>query len=206
VCTRAARALPARGAAWKAGRVEPFDPNTVQRGLTLSALAKASAGLDDATFSSRFAPGFLMLKGQLNAVQGPAQTDIRPRAAIVDGEARFEDENTSDVKILVFLLRRRPISTHDFISIGRVDGNDIALPDESVSKFHAYVKDIGGALHLQDARSRNGTMIGSQPVAARGAGPAVALQHGQVIQFGSVATTYHAASPLLALLRRISKS
>jgi pSer/pThr/pTyr-binding forkhead associated (FHA) protein len=100
-------------------------------------------------------------------------------------------------------LVRRPVSTFPFVSIGRVDGNDVALVDECVSKFHAYVKEQPDGVFLQDARSRNGCTVDGHPVAVRGQGPPTKLKSGARVAFGAVATTFYDADGVIALARRL---
>lgn len=112
----------------------------------------------------------------------------------------FTDEGERTA--LVIPLRRRPENEHAFISIGRLDGNDITIAHASVSKFHAYVKQQERSFALQDARSRNGTTLDGVPVPARGGGGPVALKDGQHIKLGAVELTCASAARLLDLLRR----
>ena len=47
-----------------------------------------------------------------------------------------------------------------FVSLGRHAQNDIHVPDESLSRFHAFFRELPtGALVLQDAKSANGTLL-----------------------------------------------
>ncbi|HZQ37095.1 MAG TPA: FHA domain-containing protein, partial [Dehalococcoidia bacterium] len=47
----------------------------------------------------------------------------------------------------------------DEASLGRAPGNDIVLPDESVSRHHARLVARGGAIHLEDLGGTNGTQL-----------------------------------------------
>ncbi len=96
-------------------------------------------------------------------------------------------------------LCRKPDSQHPFISIGRLDGNDVALPDPSVSKFHAYAKSVGAGLGLLDARSRNGTKIDGVDVPRRGEGEPIILRSGQSVEIGGVNIMCVDATALLGL-------
>lgn len=110
-----------------------------------------------------------------------------------------DNDITDDIVVTVFPLLRRPTQENPFVSIGRLLGNDIALADETVSKFHAFVKQEPDGLYLQDARSRNGTAVDGVPVAARGLGPPTKLDEGASIRFGSVVTTFVDADTLRRL-------
>jgi hypothetical protein len=45
------------------------------------------------------------------------------------------------------------------VMIGRVDDNDLQIPDEKVSRHHAVIELEGGRAVLRDLRSRNGTYV-----------------------------------------------
>lgn len=49
-------------------------------------------------------------------------------------------------------------------SIGRVASNDIVLPDERVSRFHATVMIDHAFVMVEDLRSRNGTLLNGRLV------------------------------------------
>jgi sigma-B regulation protein RsbU (phosphoserine phosphatase) len=50
------------------------------------------------------------------------------------------------------------------LRIGRSDQNEIVLADPSASRNHAEVYDEGGVWMLKDCGSRNGTLVGGQPI------------------------------------------
>jgi pSer/pThr/pTyr-binding forkhead associated (FHA) protein len=54
------------------------------------------------------------------------------------------------------------------ITVGRTENNDLVIPDEQVSKFHAFFRLVGDRVELTDAGSRNGTFVGSRRLEARG--------------------------------------
>lgn len=112
--------------------------------------------------------------------------------------------STSVLRDLVFFpVRRLATSQFPFVSIGRLEGNDIAVGDPTVSKFHAYLKadDNGAFVLLQDGRSQNGTHVDGQPVARRHVGPPTLLVSGQNVRFGSVSLTYLNAASVIRLAR-----
>ncbi len=67
---------------------------------------------------------------------------------------------------LVFELRKVDQKGNAFalgITVGRTENNDVVLPDQSVSRFHAYFQldsRLGG-WKLVDAESKNGTWVGA---------------------------------------------
>jgi hypothetical protein len=63
---------------------------------------------------------------------------------------------------------RLPID-HVPFAIGRREGNDLVLPDSSVSREHAAIVEAGdGRYLLRDLNSRNGTLVNGQSIAEAG--------------------------------------
>jgi pSer/pThr/pTyr-binding forkhead associated (FHA) protein len=79
------------------------------------------------------------------------------------------------------------------VSIGRARNNDLALPDASVSKLHAYAFIDVGATSLQDAGSRNGTFVNRRRL---GPTDKVGLGSGDEVTFGRVDMVYFDARGL----------
>ena len=88
-----------------------------------------------------------------------------------------------DVPDKVFPLRRR---SH---SIGRARGNDVALPDPSVSKTHARLVADDGAWFIEDQGSRHGVYVDAARV-ERGA-----LRDGSEIQLGNLTLRFAVLTP-----------
>lgn len=105
--------------------------------------------------------------------------------------------------MLAFPIAKRDDSELSFVSIGRLAGNDVVLPSESISKFHAYVKaDESGALVLlQDGRSSNGTFVDGQPVGRRGEGPPTLLRNGCAVRFANLSMVTVDYEALIKLAR-----
>ncbi len=97
------------------------------------------------------------------------------------------------------------------ITVGRTRNNDIILPDESVSKFHAFFRSATTAPHLpagvmtvQDGGSRNGTFVdGAQVPNARTGGP-VPIASGAQVRIGSIQLTFLDAPALRALAVKVA--
>jgi pSer/pThr/pTyr-binding forkhead associated (FHA) protein len=45
------------------------------------------------------------------------------------------------------------------VTVGRAANNDIVLPYDSISKFHAYFSNVGNTWTLTDAKSTNGSFV-----------------------------------------------
>jgi len=62
--------------------------------------------------------------------------------------------------LYVFPLRKQATNAFAMmVTVGRAANNDIVLPYEGISKFHAYFSNLGGAWVLVDAKSTNGTFV-----------------------------------------------
>jgi hypothetical protein len=71
----------------------------------------------------------------------------------------------------------------DRVTVGRATNNDIVLWHSSISKLHGWFqRGSDGVLKLYDARSKNGTRIGSALVPADG----VEVTSGMLLMFGSM--------------------
>jgi cytochrome P450/NADPH-cytochrome P450 reductase len=65
------------------------------------------------------------------------------------------------------------------VRIGRAQDNDIVLSDRDASRYHAELRTVGGALHIVDLDSANGTFVNDHEVKdAR-------LAEGDVVEIGS---------------------
>lgn len=176
-------------------------PHWSSTGLTLAQIAPAALQLPREAFAAVYGNAFFVRHAMAARPRlAPMRTEL---TLVEDDDPR---ERTGEIVLLVQPLLRGVQSTHPFVSIGRLEANDVCIADETLSKFHAYVRDVDGTLFLQDARSRNGTTVDGVNVAARGAGDAVALRPGNVVRFGSVTTSFLDVDGLVSLARRMSRS
>lgn len=106
---------------------------------------------------------------------------------------------------LVFLVEKSSTgSTNPFamgLTIGRVESNDVALDDGSVSRFHAWLqKDERTQLwSLTDAESRNGTWVDGKQVAPK---QRVTVHDGSTLKLGDVELKFLLPPALKALVAR----
>ena len=165
--------------------------------VALATLRDDARQLDMAGFADRHGRGFLVV--HTNKDGAPTTTGFRTRS-VEEGEGM----PTGPMEVGVLPLRSKPASTNDFVCIGRLDGNDVCLPDLTVSKLHAIAFEDGGGFALFDAGSRNGTWIDDARVAARGEGEATRLRSGQAVRLASVTTTFLDAATLQELCRQLA--
>jgi hypothetical protein len=68
----------------------------------------------------------------------------------------------AEAGLYVFPLRKQTSNAFAMmVTVGRAANNDIVLPYDGISKFHAYFSNVGGWV-LIDAKSTNGTFIESR--------------------------------------------
>lgn len=53
-------------------------------------------------------------------------------------------------------------SSRKIFSVGRIDGNDMIIPDYAISKKHAIIQIEGGKYYIEDAGSTNGTSLNGE--------------------------------------------
>jgi pSer/pThr/pTyr-binding forkhead associated (FHA) protein len=68
--------------------------------------------------------------------------------------------------------------------VGRVDANDVAIEDDSVSRRHAEVRKSGTGFIVRDLQSANGTFLNGERVSE------APLRPGDVVKFGVVEFSY----------------
>lgn len=188
----------------------------------LATLAHDARTLDDKVFAKRHGSFFFVSLGmqmQMTRVPGVTQRYERPQQkpettarthieALTAASKPFVGSSTSLLRELVIIpARRLQTSQFPFVSIGRLEGNDIALGDPTISKFHAYLKadDDGAFVLLQDGRSQNGTYVDGHRVAQRHAGPPTMLVSRQNVRFGSIALSFLDAASVMRLAQNVGE-
>ncbi len=149
----------------------------------ISDFVSYSHELEVDAFRSAFGNAFLILADGLKfhrpeGFQPTARIDLAALRAVTAGAPIPETP--------VFMVQRDEDSAFPFVSVGRTKNCDITLPDESVSKLHAILKEIDGVIYIQDADSQNGTFLSKEAVPVRGKGKAPALISGADVTFGAV--------------------
>lgn len=164
-------------------------------GIPARKMAEVARGLDAAALATEIAPAFLLSFISPSALVRPGKTANGP-----DLQTLAVDTSTADLVLRFLPVKKKPESQNRFVGIGRLDGNDISLPDATVSKFHAYIlSDPNGVFRLVDADSSNGTFVERRRVPARAA-DAVIIKSGDAIRFGSHATSFMTAADALAFI------
>ena len=174
--------------------MRPGDEGSEQRGqygsaVPLEAFLEDAQGLSPDEFEAQHGSGFLLLTAtRINTPRDGYSTDVQLLIEEEDGSAR-----TGSLFTLVFPLR----SAVHIVTVGRATGNDVEIPDPSVSRSHALIKrGEGGVFLMRDAGSSNGTTVNGVSVLARGNGPPSELKPGDDVHLGRVACTFVDAEAL----------
>lgn len=73
-------------------------------------------------------------------------------------------------------------------TVGRVEDNTLCIPFDSVSSHHAEIVFEGGAFHLHDLGSTNGTFVNTEQLTD------AILNHGDEVRFGAISAVFHSAA------------
>ncbi len=90
--------------------------------------------------------------------------------------------------------------TADRMSVGRAEGNDLVIPDGSVSSSHGEFANEDGIWTFTDLGSTNGTKVNGERV------DRVELGHGAQFEIGNVAVTFNDAASRASAQRNISSA
>ena len=173
------------------------NPGEHGSGVPISAMRGDARELSAEDFEDRHGGAFLMLTAtELRRPAGPSMTVVNLEN---DDEA---SDHTAGLSLLTYSIRRTERSVGHLVTLGRTANNDVVIPDISVSRFHAFVKEAeGGGLVSQDAGSTNGTMVNSDSVLSQGHGPPMELKSGDSVRLGQVEFSHLDAHSLLDFLR-----
>lgn len=180
-------------------------PSKPERGsaVDLRDLRIEARSLSPEDFEDRHGSAFLLLTAtELSVPKGPATTEVR---LLLDGEDA-PSASTAGLSLLAFPVRRTGRSVGHLIAIGRASNNDVSIPDLSISRFHAFLKEgPDGSWALQDAGSTNGTTVNGNLVPQQGHGPAVALKAGDNVRLGQVELTFLGAREMHAFALKLER-
>jgi pSer/pThr/pTyr-binding forkhead associated (FHA) protein len=81
-----------------------------------------------------------------------------------DGDDEAEASESLSRAVYPLVKSEYAAATGPVFSIGRVDGNDLIMPDFAISKTHAIIEIKRDFFWLADCGSTNGTSLNGQPV------------------------------------------
>ena len=183
------------------------DPSSIQTGAKkLMDFVKDCLVLDAEAFLKRHGDAFLVHHGPVKALEesqeGPSKT------LAVEGRQKKAGPFIPQGDFWVIPVQRRgkESTLTGFISVGRNEGNDVVVPDQSISLFHAlFRKTNDNRILLRDAGSTNGTFINDKKVPVQLQGEPVEVDSGAQVRFGSVKFTFLRIEEFRKLVRELSK-
>ncbi|HEX4422162.1 MAG TPA: FHA domain-containing protein [Kofleriaceae bacterium] len=122
------------------------------------------------------------------------------RADAADETLPHSKLTPDDSDLELYPLAKKPgASFPDRITIGRTPNNDVVIAEHSVSRLHAYVRQIPAARGwvVADGGSKNGSWLDDAPLDPR---REVALPAGSVVRLGDVILTFYPSADLFDLL------
>ena len=146
------------------------------------------AGLSADSLRDRFGDAFLVIQGQ--ATPAPSRGDDDATHDTVETMGVGAGALSAPVRGLVWVVVKKPASTFAWVSVGRHENNDIYMPHQSVSRFHALIREDHGVHLLHDAKSANGTAIDGLAVPTHGRGAGAVMKAGAVVRFGEIITVF----------------
>src|SRR5262245_39204070 len=150
-------------------------PLELGSGVPIRDLRADAKALARDAFEERHGRAFLLLSAADLAAARPAITEVR----LEEDPRRARAEATAGLSLFAFAVRRNGRSASHLITLGRAPDNDVVVPDVSISRFHAFVKEGGaGRWLMQDAGSTNGTTVNGHSVPRQGHGPPTELRSG----------------------------
>ena len=168
-------------------------------GVSIRDLRAAAQKLPRAEFEQRYGRVFLLLSATDFAAPPGLMTEVG-----MGGPARME--STASLSLIVYAVRHNGHSAGHLITVGRAPDNDVVVPDASISRFHAYVKEGADRQWLiQDAGSTNGTGVNGHAVPRQGSGSPIALKSGDDVRLGQVELTFLDADALLSFAMRVER-
>lgn len=172
-------------------------------GVPIHELRADARILSPEDFEERHGSAFLLLSAaELAMPSGPATTEVR---LLMDGE-HVHASSTANLSLVVFPVRRTGRSVGHLVTIGRASNNDVAIPDVSISRFHAFLKEAdAGRWQLQDAGSTNGTLVNGNPIARQGQGAPADLKAGDSVRLGQVELTFLGVAELRGFALKLER-
>jgi pSer/pThr/pTyr-binding forkhead associated (FHA) protein len=168
-------------------------------GIPLRELRADARELEAEAFDDRHGRAYLLLSAaDLARPQGTTSTEVR-----LSSDAPGRD-STVGLSLLVYPVRRNGRSAGHLITIGRSADNDVVVPDVSISRFHAFVKEgAHGEWLIHDAGSTNGTTVNGNSVPRQGHGSPVQLKSGDDVRLGQVDLTFLDAEALRSFAQQL---
>ncbi len=117
----------------------------------------------------------------------------------------LKTKRPADGQSVVYEVRKGNHRMNPFsfgVTVGRIEANDVAIEDGSVSRFHAYLQQADKGWVVCDAESRNGTFLREVKLEPNVKTP---LEDGAVVRFGDIPLQFLLPASFITRLRLLSK-
>jgi len=86
-----------------------------------------------------------------------------------DSAGPHESTTPEALRRAIYPLVKRPgaLGVPSVLSVGRLSGNDLVIPDVSISKRHALIEIGSSGWSIRDCGSTNGTLVNSTPIGTK---------------------------------------
>lgn len=154
-------------------------------------------------FLAAAAPAMLVrFRGEASQSDGGGRTltfdEEHEGHAGVDETLPLGSFSITDIDMAIHPLQKKPgASFPDRITIGRTSNNDVAIPDHSISRLHAYIRLNATKWVVADAGSKNGTWLRGETLEAR---KERTIHSREVLRLGDVDLTFYLAPDLFQVL------
>ena len=132
--------------------------------------------------------------------QARSSSDEMNRTIIFEVDAAEEASSASEtLKNAIYPLVKREYNSgvRTTFSVGRVDGNDMIMPDLAISKQHALLKIQRGNYWIQDGGSTNGTTVNGKRVTRK----PKPIRDGDIVGFARYEFTFISPESLYNMLK-----
>lgn len=182
------------------------DPTSVQTGARkLQDFVKDCLVQDARVFQERHGDAFLVHHGPIEAIQESTEGPSKTLAVEEKKKSKGVFLPKGDFWVIPVRRRGKESTLTGFISVGRNEGNDVVVPNQSISLFHAlFRKTREDLILLRDAGSTNGTFVNDKAVPVQLHGDPVEVKSGDRVRFGSVKFTFLRAIEFRKLVRDLS--
>jgi hypothetical protein len=143
--------------------------------------------------------GSSIQSGSLN-LRSRASKEPVNRTVVFELDTAEEVSSPSEtLKHAIYPLVKGEFATDpiNFFTIGRIDGNDMIMPDYAISKQHAILEIKRGDYTIRDCGSTNGTMVNGKRLDKK----PVKLRDGDVVGFARYEFTFLYPETLYDMLR-----
>ena len=142
--------------------------------------------------------GSSIQSGSLNLRQRANKEEMNRTVVFEVDQAEEKSSPSETLKHAIYPLVKGEFATGaiNFFTIGRIDGNDMIMPDYVISKQHAILEIKRGDYTIRDVGSTNGTMVNRKRLGKK----PVNLRNGDVVGFARYEFTFLHPGPLYEML------